>query len=596
MDNPKRQLAIILVVSLAVAAYSFFNPPEASETPAEGSADTSAPLASGLEDTPLAAAAPPAEEVVARSAQERVFTITTEHAEAVFSNLHTGLKSLRLTEERFLDDGQSHELVTTDKERFAPFRFAIDGIDIPADAVWEGEQLSPTAIRFTWVGDGGIRIVRRIEAGRGPYQLWSTLRIVNGDTGERHARARFYTHQYVTSDDESGGFIGRPSPLMASGVCRYGEGELERETGETLTEDPIGFGADVTFSGIHNTYFGNVLVDGEGHAERCVLAAGKRGCNGDECHGTLLQAELRYAAEDLAAGEELQLRNMIYLGPTDRHTLRAAGHYLPEVIDLGWFSFIANFLSDGLNLIQSFVGNWGIAIILLTLLVKLLFFPLTMRSFEAMGKMRQLKPKIDALNEKYADNPELKGQAVMALYRQEKVNPAAGCLPSLLQMPVWFALYRSLSTNIELYHAPFALWTDLSAPDPYYILPGFVALLMHLQQRLTPTTMDPAQAKMMMYLMPIMIGSFMLFLPAGLCVYMVTNSMLTIAQQRFIYSKLDQGAPATGAPDDEGDDGDDEDNNDDSDAPSEAPLTASRDSSRRKSVRSKNSNKRQRRG
>ena len=309
-----------------------------------------------------------------------------------------------------------------------------------------------------------------------------------------------------------------------------------------------------------------------------------------------LQAELRYAAEDLAAGEELQLRNMIYLGPTDRHTLRAAGHYLPEVIDLGWFSFIANFLSDGLNLIQSFVGNWGIAIILLTLLVKLLFFPLTMRSFEAMGKMRQLKPKIDALNEKYADNPELKGQAVMALYRQEKVNPAAGCLPSLLQMPVWFALYRSLSTNIELYHAPFALWTDLSAPDPYYILPGFVALLMHLQQRLTPTTMDPAQAKMMMYLMPIMIGSFMLFLPAGLCVYMVTNSMLTIAQQRFIYSKLDQGAPATGAPDDEGDDGDDEDNNDDSDAPSEAPLTASRDSSRRKSVRSKNSNKRQRRG
>jgi YidC/Oxa1 family membrane protein insertase len=153
--------------------------------------------------------------------------------------------------------------------------------------------------------------------------------------------------------------------------------------------------------------------------------------------------------------------------------------------------------------------------------------------------MRRLKPSIDALNEKYADDREKKGAAMMALYKEHKINPFGGCLPQLLQLPVWWALYTSLSTNVELFKRPFfGFWQDLAAPDPYYALPLALGVLMWIQQKITPSTMDPAQAKMMLYVMPAMITSFMLFLPAGLCLYMFTNSVLSIGQQRFIEYRL----------------------------------------------------------
>jgi YidC/Oxa1 family membrane protein insertase len=158
-----------------------------------------------------------------------------------------------------------------------------------------------------------------------------------------------------------------------------------------------------------------------------------------------------------------------------------------------------------------------------------------------MAKMRFLKPEMDRINELYADDREKKGAAIMELYKKHQINPLAGCLPSLLQMPVWIALYQSLSTNIELYHAPFVgYWTDLSSPDKYLVLPLLLGALMFVQQRMTPSTADPMQAKIMMYLMPTMMTVFMLFLPAGLCLYMVTNSTLGITQQRWIQWRLDR--------------------------------------------------------
>jgi YidC/Oxa1 family membrane protein insertase len=158
-----------------------------------------------------------------------------------------------------------------------------------------------------------------------------------------------------------------------------------------------------------------------------------------------------------------------------------------------------------------------------------------------MGQMRMLKPEIDKLNEMYKEDPQQKGAAMMELYRKRGVSPFGGCLPSLLQMPVWFAFYASLSTNVELYHASFAGWyTDLSAPDPFFVLPLLVGVLMHFQQRLTPVGTDATQAKIMMWLMPIMITSFLLFLPSGLCLYMVTNSVLGMGQQVYIQRNLEK--------------------------------------------------------
>ncbi len=609
MDDAKRQFYVLGAIGVIIAGlylYGELGPErsvgdEANETAAASSAasndegSSSAPSESPggeLAGTPLVA--PP----VGRSRDdERTFTIDTDLYRATFTDHGGGLVRFELKNEQFADeDGSLLNLVTTDKERYLPFRIQVTGADIPADALWEGEQISARAIVLRWSGNG-LRITRRIEAGRAPYQLWSTVRVENESESGRYARVRYFTHHYVTKDDESGGFIGRPSTHLTHGLCVHAEDgdlETERETGETLSQDVMGWRA-AEVVGFHDTYFANMLVAPDGPAERCVLAAQRRP-NSDEYHGTLFQAELRYAGQEIAPGDSLEQRTFAYVGPADREALRAAGHGLTEVIDLGWFSFIANGLIDVLRWLHGILGNWGFAIIVLTLMVKALFYPLTVRSFRSMAAMRRLKPKLDALNEKYGDDREKKGAATMELYRKEGVNPAAGCLPSLLQMPVWFALYRSLSTNIELYKAPFILWwTDLSAPDPYYVLPVLTALLMHLQQRLTPSTMDPAQAKIFMYLMPLVFGAFLLFLPAGLCLYIVTNSTLTILQQRRIYAKLDreQAAAAAEAPND--DEPEEDPSKDDGQAEEQARSSSS--SARRRRTSAKGSRKkRQRRG
>lgn len=612
MDDAKRQFYLLGAIGVIIAglylygelagdpstdaAASEATDDGAASAPAEANAPSgSAEEAGELAGTPLVA--PPIERP---RDDQRTYTIDTDLYRATFTDHGGGLLHFELKNEQFAgEDGSLLDLVTTDKERYLPFRIQITGADIPPDAVWEGEQLGPRAIALRWSGNG-MRVTRRIEAGDAPYQLWSTVKIENESESSRYARVRYFTHHYVSKEDESGGMIGRPSTRLAHGLCVHAEDgdlETERETGEALSEDVMGWSA-AEVVGFHDTYFANMLVAPDGPAERCVLAAQRRP-NTPDYLGTLFQGELRSSAQQIAPGEAHEERSFAFIGPADRDALRAAGHGLTEVIDLGWFSFIANGLIDVLRWLHGLLGNWGLAIIVLTLMVKALFYPLTVRSFRSMAAMRRLKPKLDALNEKYGDDREKKGAATMELYRKEGVNPAAGCLPSLLQMPVWFALYRSLSTNIELYKAPFVLWwTDLSAPDPYFVLPVLTAVLMHLQQRLTPSTMDPAQAKIFMYLMPLVFGAFLLFLPAGLCLYIVTNSTLTILQQRRIYAKLDrEEAAAKAEADIDGDDPEGDPSDDDGDAADEEPQRASSSSTRRRRTSAKGSRKkRQRRG
>jgi YidC/Oxa1 family membrane protein insertase len=271
------------------------------------------------------------------------------------------------------------------------------------------------------------------------------------------------------------------------------------------------------------------------------------------------------------------------------------GHSLGELVDLGFFSAIARPLVELLSFIHKHVGNWGLAIILLTMVIKLVLFPLTYKSFQSMGRMRMLKPEIDRINALYADDREKKAAATMELYRKQKINPFGGCLPQLLQLPIWWALYTSLSTNVELYNMPFVGWYhDLSSPDPFYVLPLSLGVLMYVQQRITPSTMDPMQAKMMMYMMPIMITLFMLFLPAGLCLYMLTNSALGIGQQKLIerqmkntQAKADAAAALKEAPPGNGKDSEAHDEDDDADdsgaaSPSSRPKPRPGKGSRRK--------------
>jgi len=505
-----------------------------------GTAQPSAPSATPETHAPTLSE----DELRARRDQQHLFHIRTDAMQVTLTDLTAGVTSLKLTHDQFQDEtGSPMELVSTDREEYTPFRPTLRGVHMPADAVWHGEQISDRAVRFSWQGDG-FEVVQRVEAGRADYELWSTTRVTNLSAGTRPVRLELTAHRYVRRADESGSFLGGPSPAASHAMCVTEEHGMKRFDRGAL-DHRMGFGPDVELVGIENTYFAFAMTPDGAPAQRCQVEGEDRfASDSSDADGTLFEARLVYPRDELASHQSSLHRTALYAGPKDLRALTTAGHGLTQLVDMGWFTFIGKYLTALLRFIHGGVGNWGVAIILLTILVKLILLPLTHKSFQSMARMQLVKPQMDHINELYADDREKKGAAMMELYRKEKINPLGGCLPSLLQMPIWFALYRSISTNIELYHAPFTLWwTDLSAPDPIYVLPLMLGGLMFVQQKLTPSTMDAAQAKMMLYFMPLMITFFMLFLPAGLCLYMVTNSALGIGQQRYIQHKLEQASP-----------------------------------------------------
>lgn len=227
----------------------------------------------------------------------------------------------------------------------------------------------------------------------------------------------------------------------------------------------------------------------------------------------------------------------IYGGPKSKKIIASVNHNLSKIIRFGMFGFIGKPSLQILNFLYSIVGNYGIAIIILTFFIRILFYPLSFKSYKSMKAMSKLQPKLKELQVKYKGKPDQLNKATMELYKKHKVNPFGGCLPVIIQIPVFLAFYNILLNAIELRGAPFMFWiTDLSAKDPYYILPIIMGLTMFLQQKLTPSTMDPKQQKIMMF-MPLIFTVMFLSFPSGLVIYWTTNNILTIFQQ-FIDSKI----------------------------------------------------------
>ncbi len=245
---------------------------------------------------------------------------------------------------------------------------------------------------------------------------------------------------------------------------------------------------------------------------------------------------------DIAPGAATIITQTLYVGPKDQVALAALAENLDLVIDYGWLWWLAQPLFWLLTLIQQFVINWGLAIIALTIVIKLLFFQLSAASYKSMAKMRTVQPKIQSIRDQYADDKAKQQQAMMELWKKEKINPMGGCLPMLIQMPVFIALYWVLLESVELRHAPFILWIeDLSSMDPYFVLPILMGISMWLMQRLNPAPPDPMQAKIMMY-MPIAFTFLMMWFPAGLVLYWLCNNLLSFAQQYVVTRQIEQAA------------------------------------------------------
>jgi YidC/Oxa1 family membrane protein insertase len=257
--------------------------------------------------------------------------------------------------------------------------------------------------------------------------------------------------------------------------------------------------------------------------------------------GNLGDIGVRMPNKTIATGDSAKFNATLWVGPKLQQEMAETAPNLDLVVDYGWLWFIAKPLHTLLSFIQSFVSNWGIAIIVLTFIVRGAMYPLTKAQYTSMAKMRMLQPKLQAMRERIGDDRQRMSQEMMELYKKEKVNPLGGCLPLLLQMPIFIALYWALMESVELRHSPFFGWiTDLSAQDPYYILPLLMGASMFLIQKMSPTTVtDPMQQKIMTF-MPVLFTGFFLFFPAGLVLYWLVSNIVTLIQQTLIYKALEK--------------------------------------------------------
>ncbi len=250
---------------------------------------------------------------------------------------------------------------------------------------------------------------------------------------------------------------------------------------------------------------------------------------------------------NIPAGMQYDVGATLYTGPKIQSELKDLAAGLNQTVDYGWLWPIAQVLFIGLKFFHGLVGNWGWAIILLTCVVKLILFPLSAKSYRSMAKMRLIAPEMQRLKEEHGEDRMKFSQEMMALYKKEQVNPLSGCLPLLLQMPIFLALYWVLMESVELRHAPWLGWIqDLSAMDPLFILPLIMGVTMFIQQSLNPQPTDPMQAKIMR-LMPIVFTVFLLFFPAGLVLYWIVNNLLTILQQWMVNRSIQNQAAAKAA-------------------------------------------------
>ncbi len=280
---------------------------------------------------------------------------------------------------------------------------------------------------------------------------------------------------------------------------------------------------DVAWVGLGSRYFLNALITKEGPSPKFMTEPLNQ--------GQWAAARLAYPVTE----QTLKFSSRHYLGPKDVLVLQKVDPRLAAAVDFGWFTFFAYPLLQGLNWLYSYVHNFGIAIILLTILVKIATYPLTYKSMKSMKDMQRIQPQIQKLRDKHGDNKEQLNKEMLTLMRGNGYNPLSGCLPILVQMPIFIALYNVLYNSIELYGQPFFGWiSDLSQKDPYFVTPVLLAGVMFVQQKLTPnTTADPAQQKMMTF-MPVIFGAMMLWLPSGLTLYMLVNSVVSIVQQMLI--------------------------------------------------------------
>ena len=366
----------------------------------------------------------------------------------------------------------------------------------------------------------GVRVAKIITFHRGSYRVDVTQEIANGSAAPLATDAYFQ----LTRDGKSPG--GDPYMTQTyTGAAVYTERDkFQKVTFDDMTKGKVAYPktADNGWIALIQHYFVAALLPPE-KAQREFYTR--------KLDGDLYSIGVILPVGPIAPGATARVDVPLYAGPQDQDHLKLVAPGLQLVVDYGWLTVIAAPLFWVLKLFHGWLGNWGLAIILLTVVIKLIFFPLSAASYRSMAKMKLVTPRMMKLREQYGDDKMKLNQAMMDLYKTEKINPLGGCLPIVVQIPVFISLYWVLFESVELRHAPFYLWIkDLSAPDPWYVLPTLMMASMIVQTKMNPTPPDPVQAKVMM-IMPLVFGVMFYFFPSGLVLYWFVNNILSILQQ-----------------------------------------------------------------
>ena len=374
-------------------------------------------------------------------------------------------------------------------------------------------------VPLTWTGPDGVIVEKRFRFTRGGYAITIEQAVTNRSdsqwVGAEYAQIRRRSTEVERSmfDVDTYSFVG---PII------YDGSKSEKLDRDDLLDSPYTYSSQNGWLGSIQHHFVSAIVPESGSEQKFSVSV----------KGSRATSSMIGAARTVAAGATETFTTTAFVGPKLQAQLEEVHEELKLTVDYGWLTILSNPMFFVLSFIyENVFSNWGVAIILVTLLIKLVFYKLTESSGRSMAKMRQIQPRMKALQERYKDDRQALSQAMMDLYKREKVNPAAGCLPILIQMPFFLAFYWVLLESVEMRQAPFALWiTDLSTRDPYFILPIVMGAAMLFQQKLNPAPADPVQAKVMQ-IMPIMFTVFFAFFPSGLVLYWVTNTLLSIAQQ-----------------------------------------------------------------
>ncbi len=559
-------LAVVLSIIVLLIYQNFFVKPPVKTEPASQQQTAVAPQAakSAPESTAATAAAPaaPAQPTAAAhrtppqvsTGTERDVVVETPLFRALLTTRGGTLKSLQLKQYkteledsedvvdkflRLIGQGKPKrtggpkpvELVHVAEGMPKPFSvsFPDSTVQVPENGFYETDKATvdltkgsePQRLTFSQTYPGELKIEKIYTFRPDKYSLEMEVRLQNLGSAPLNQNGGITWYQYVdpAAPTDSYGHDG-PVSYIAKSIDRPEVAKMEAD--KTL-------GPDVSWGGFESKYFIAAMIPQ--NPSLTSLRMTKDGSN-------LVGVGLRGPKNVIPPGQSGSFHYSLYLGPKDHSILKAQNVGLENAIDFGdWLKWLAIPLLVVLKFLYGYVGNYGIAIIILTILIKLIFWPLGNKSYKSMKEMQKLQPKMTALREKYKNDKARLSQESMALYKAHKVNPLGGCLPMVVQIPVFFGLYKALLYAIELRHSPLFWWIqDLSAKDPYYITPLVMGATMFVQQKMTPTGADPMQAKIMLF-MPIIFTFMFLNFPSGLVIYWLFNNIISIGQQVYINKK-----------------------------------------------------------